>query len=276
MLDSLKPTQKARVIDLVEAAGLDVSDWGNFKGGIKRAATNPKYCYEWAFVEEGNAVVLNLWHRNMEEVGGHIIHRFNFRDRGFRAQKEVWHRRDKRLDEAIRTAMKQNLPIRVLVIEGQRRDIDHDGGKASSINFRKLDSVSWAVTEYNQDTGECTLTRGMLMAQVIDQFKLAELDPHQSPEKKIISASAFVRDAKVRELALQRSNGKCEWCLEPGFKMANGGIYLESHHIIPLSEGGTDLADNIIVLCPNHHREAHHGMNRTEMRAELKKRTRIQ
>jgi len=29
--------------------------------------------------------------------------------------------------------------------------------------------------------------------------------------------------------------------------------YAEAHHIIPLSEGGADTPDNIIVLCPNHH-----------------------
>src|SRR5436309_803038 len=41
-----KATQKTRLIDLVEEAGLDVTDWGNFARGDKWAAANPKYCYE--------------------------------------------------------------------------------------------------------------------------------------------------------------------------------------------------------------------------------------
>ena len=38
-------------MDLVKLAGVDVSDWANFKG--KHASTNPKYCYEWSFIEPG-------------------------------------------------------------------------------------------------------------------------------------------------------------------------------------------------------------------------------
>ncbi len=46
IIDDLRPKQPARVIDLVAASGHDVSDWKNFKGGLKREASNPKYCYE--------------------------------------------------------------------------------------------------------------------------------------------------------------------------------------------------------------------------------------
>ncbi len=31
------------------------------------------------------------------------------------------------------------------------------------------------------------------------------------------------------------------------------------HHIVEWSEGGTDEPDNLIVLCPNHHRLVHEG-----------------
>jgi len=33
----------------------------------------------------------------------------------------------------------------------------------------------------------------------------------------------------------------------------------ESHHIIPLEQGGTDHSSNMIVLCKKHHNEAHSG-----------------
>ena len=69
----LKPIAKARVIDLVEAAGVDISDWSDFKGGTARAAVNPKYCYEWAFIEPGKLVVLNLWWDNIREQSGTIV-----------------------------------------------------------------------------------------------------------------------------------------------------------------------------------------------------------
>ena len=53
VLDELRPKAKNRLIDLVRAAGVDVSDWKNFERGARWEAANPKYCYEWCFVEPG-------------------------------------------------------------------------------------------------------------------------------------------------------------------------------------------------------------------------------
>jgi 5-methylcytosine-specific restriction protein A len=49
--------------------------------------------------------------------------------------------------------------------------------------------------------------------------------------------------------------------------MANGGVYLETHHIIPLSEGGPDTFENVIALTADAHRQAHFGVDRDELRA---------
>ena len=53
--------------------------------------------------------------------------------------------------------------------------------------------------------------------------------------------------------------------------MADGKIYLETHHVISLGEHGLDTESNVAALCPNHHREAHHGEKRAEMRKVLLK-----
>jgi hypothetical protein len=45
VLESIRPTTSRRVIDLVQEAGVDVSDWSNFKGGAADAGRNPRYCY---------------------------------------------------------------------------------------------------------------------------------------------------------------------------------------------------------------------------------------
>jgi len=37
--------------------------------------------------------------------------------------------------------------------------------------------------------------------------------------------------------------------------MKNGLAYVEAAHIIPKSDKGTESPDNIILLCPNHHKE---------------------
>jgi 5-methylcytosine-specific restriction endonuclease McrA len=68
---------------------------------------------------------------------------------------------------------------------------------------------------------------------------------------------------------MQRSNGSCEHCGQKGFTAISGDYYLESHHVIPLSEGGPDLESNVMALCPAHHREAHFGMERDNLRELL-------
>lgn len=117
-LSELKPRERLRIIDLVSAAGVDVSDWGNFKRGGGNAASNPKYCYEWSLVEPNKVVVLNLWYASMQERDGLIYRDINFRDSARRQVQHpktaIWEKRALKMDDAIRTASRQRLPIRVV------------------------------------------------------------------------------------------------------------------------------------------------------------------
>ena len=45
----------------------------------------------------------------------------------------------------------------------------------------------------------------------------------------------------------------CEVC---GWKEATRDL----HHIIPISEGGSNDDTNLVTLCPNHHRCAHNNL----------------
>ena len=79
----------------------------------------------------------------------------------------------------------------------------------------------------------------------------------------------YERDARVRQMVLERANGRCEYCGERGFKKQNGEVFLESHHIISLSAQGPDQLKNVIALCPNHHREAHYGKRWEQLQSEF-------
>jgi len=276
-LSDLKPTERHRVIDLVREAGLDVSDWANCAGGAAKAAANPKYCYEWCFGQPGRAIVINLWYDAMVESGGVIWRECNFRadakEHARRGETNVWVQRAERMDAAIKSAVQDNLPIRVIVCDGQRRNRDEPDAAASQVDCRMLDPVPWGVTAYDPGTGQCTLTRGAPSARFADQFSAPEVSTSE-PTRRQISGDAFVRAAAVRTRALARANGKCEWCQQAGFKMADGRTYMETHHIVPLSEGGPDEDSNVAALCPNHHREAHHGLDKQKMRATLMSRPR--
>lgn len=41
------------------------------------------------------------------------------------------------------------------------------------------------------------------------------------------------------------------------FLLSDGRPYLEAHHVIPLAEGGPDIIENMVALCPNCHRKMH-------------------
>ena len=83
----------------------------------------------------------------------------------------------------------------------------------------------------------------------------------------------FDRDPKVRAWILQRAAGYCELCQAPApFVTSDEEPYLESHHVITLSDGGSDTADNTAALCPNCHRNVHYGIDRAELRDRLAQR----
>lgn len=70
---------------------------------------------------------------------------------------------------------------------------------------------------------------------------------------------AFVRDQSLVGQAKERAAGKCEKCKTYAFKNLAGEWYLEVHHKVWLSEGGSDHIDNLVALCPNCHAEEHFG-----------------
>lgn len=276
-LEDLKPIEKRRVIDLVKEAGLDVSDWAHFARGPKWAAANPKYCYEWSFVEPGRVVILNLWHAAMRKRGNTVTlstnERASIRRHSAPGAKSVWRKRAENLDLAIQEARRNSLPIRVIVNDGKMRKGGDPKAKAAKVERRMLDPLPWAVTSYNWRTGQCTLTRGAIARGSVDQFDVPS-DGYEGAERIEVRSSVFVRDRALRAAALQRANGKCEYCLCPGFTMVDGRVFLETHHVVPLSEGGADSAENVAAVCPNHHREAHHGSRAAVIRETLLSRLR--
>ena len=272
----LKPNAKQRIMDLVSAAGIDVSDWANFARGKKKAASNPKYCYEWSFVGPGR-IVINLWHSRLKERKGIVFVELNLRERdpesSQRGREGARKARAEKFDRAIQEAAKNSLPIRVVVMDGQMRDNDALDSKASRVEYRLLDPVPWAVAEYDWKTGDCTLRRGALTGKFVDQF-IAIPEAEVEVERRMVSGMAYVRNPAIRHRALERAKGACEYCEEPGFSMVDGSIFLETHHVVPLSEGGPDTEDNVAAICPNHHREAHHGTRAAEIRQTLIRRLR--
>lgn len=266
ILDEIKPRSKERVIDLVEKAGFDISDWANTTA---HPSQNPKYRSEWCFTDPHRGIILNLWHPQFEEKGGVITREGNFRDDELHLTKTNWKIKARDMDAAVKMSWERKLPIQVIMLDGDIRKLGED--TPSKPHFRSLDKELWHVEHYNNETGAHRLVRGAQQEDsFIDQFSSSQPLPtplgNKTPERKPSSSNSFPRDRKVRGWVLARAKGSCEYCGEKGFKTSSGHTYLETHHIIALCDDGPDLVTNVIALCPNHHREAHYGENSDELR----------
>lgn len=92
----------------------------------------------------------------------------------------------------------------------------------------------------------------------------------QAPQAHYRTASRHERSQSVREWVLTNAAQRCESCGELApFLTAAGEPFLEVHHLKGLADGGSDTVSNTVALCPNCHRELHHGRNKLTVLNEL-------
>jgi 5-methylcytosine-specific restriction endonuclease McrA len=92
------------------------------------------------------------------------------------------------------------------------------------------------------------------------------------PEKTVSKSSTLIqRSDIIKTYAISRSRGKCEgYSKDAPFLKMNGQPYLEVHHIIELSNNGSDSPTNVIALCPNCHAPVTHGKDGLDYNSQLK------
>ena len=86
---------------------------------------------------------------------------------------------------------------------------------------------------------------------------------NESPLQEKFVRQDFVRDPSVIAWVLGAAGGACECCASPApfVRTRDNSGYLEVHHVRMLSEGGSDTVENAVAICPNCHRELHHGVD---------------
>lgn len=82
----------------------------------------------------------------------------------------------------------------------------------------------------------------------------------KNPKKLEKVGNVYERDPRVVKQALQHAGGKCELCESDTFLSKKQEPFLEVHHVLPLSDGGSDTITNAVALCPNCHKELHFGV----------------
>jgi len=290
-LEGLKPAHDNKIMDLVEAAGVDVAPWAFTQDGrpVKVPQSNPSYCYEWAFGGGKEPTVLCVWHRSIATDADRIVYLGSVRDYALRLDPMTFDRsqpahvrsrardqakRARKFDSLLQHAYRKSEPVRIVLLDGEAKDRSELGWDSSTVDVRRLDSMPWYVHSYSDDDGTFNLVRSIPAPigastnppRVVyaDQFSIPP------PQGKVPTAgSAYPRSADVRNSALMRAAGVCEFCKIPGFVMLKGAIYLETHHVVPLGEGGPDIEWNVVALCPNDHRRAHFAKERDGIQSNL-------
>lgn len=114
-------------------------------------------------------------------------------------------------------------------------------------------------------TGEDLATaRASRTAQGVRQLE-ASTAPETPTQKERVSK--FIERGPVGNAVKAKHKGRCQICMALGhrgiaFLKPNGDSYSEAHHVTPVStlKAGVLSHLNIMVLCPNHHRQAHYGL----------------
>ncbi len=228
-----------------------------------------------------------------------LVERDRTRDTVERNRARDQARRARAFDGALELAFRKRMSVRLIINEGDRRSSDELGKSKATVKWRALDGEPWFVHVYGDD-GATLLVRSVQPAEegtvnggagagaatVREATPLSQSNAEARslpPARMYVDqfsapAAAATREAvinvrdrspAVRERALLRAAGHCEWCGQPGFVTAAGAVYLETHHVVPLAEDGPDHETNVIALCPEDHRRAHYAHDRDDLREAL-------
>lgn len=81
--------------------------------------------------------------------------------------------------------------------------------------------------------------------------EMAEVSP-----RRIETLGQLRQDARIVRVLKKLCDFRCQF---PGcgarIPKERGGFYIEVHHIKPVRSGGRSVLGNLVVLCPNHHKE---------------------
>ena len=125
---------------------------------------------------------------------------------------------------------------------------------------------------YNLTEGTDNETEDAIYAQIdIDLLKnrANKVNPRPTQIEQIVRV--YPRNNILKNYVKRRSVYSCEMpnCHYKAFQKIDGELYIEVHHVTPLSEGGEDNVNNTVALCPNCHRALHYADNKEELRQTL-------
>ena len=116
-----------------------------------------------------------------------------------------------------------------------------------------------------------------LRGEIENKLFQKAIDSEPDNDKREILMETYVRDRGWIRLAKKTFGDVCMFggC-QNTFRKDNGERYIETHHIKPLSDGGKDYIENLVMLCAHHHRMVHFSSrkDRNQLRSQLQQKNR--
>jgi 5-methylcytosine-specific restriction enzyme A len=127
--------------------------------------------------------------------------------------------------------------------------------KMRGILQKYLNTVAGKKVDVNEQEQNEIIQDILSKGQSKEQLLIELLDLKQTdPEEVIIMGRAYKRDNKtIAQIKLLRGI-KCQFC-GTAIKKRDGSFYVEAAHIKAKHMKGCETLDNILLLCPNHHKE---------------------
>ena len=118
------------------------------------------------------------------------------------------------------------------------------------------------LAKIRSDAGENTslIESGSDAMEVLRRFNSLYAD--RPPKKRAAKINKYLeRGSNITKHLKSLLGAQCQICAWKGFEQKHEKRYIEGHHIIHRSaqEDGSLCTDNIVLLCPNCHREVHYG-----------------
>jgi hypothetical protein len=259
----LLPRKRAFVMDLLVAAGIDVSAWAYTSEdvAVKKPKANPSYCYDWSFGSELEGFVLCIWHGTLERRNDQIIFEGNLKkhaellqslmyapgtDGAKRSRLNQQVRRAKEFEKALEFSYRKGRHLKVILNVGDQRSQDELAEKASKVWHRALDGELWYVHRHDPLTGQTLMVRDVPPEGVDNSDARPPEGSDNSPtaddQRRLSSILTRRGQGKFRESLFAAYNRQCA---VTGTRVVE---LLEAAHIIPHAEQTDYATSNGLLL----------------------------
>ena len=123
------------------------------------------------------------------------------------------------------------------------------------LSYGKAEEIGSKVHHILKESSEREYT---LWSVINNNDRIVEASPAQVEWVTVPEQKQIRRNLELPCLLKELYGFRCQVC-GFDFKPRYGVPYSETHHVIWMSRGGVDHSNNLIVVCPNHHRIIHNA-----------------